>query len=490
MAVSSRKDPRLSKSKQREIRRRQKYKARKARRLIQYHVACLPTALLAFLQIFSFSFTKPTFFRFVLLLLAAILSCSARSVSFLLRVLGPLAPGSPSAYHRVFSHRIWSSWTLARALLGWILRFLVGPGPVYLAADDTVTEHPGDQVYGKSCHRDAVRSSHSFTAFRWGHKWLVLAVLVRIPLTTRLWALPIFVVLCRSEKDDKKEKRRHKTPAQILAQVLLVLRRWFPDRTFIVAADGGYASHELTKSCSKHQGKIQLVSRFYSDAALYEPPPVAKVNANGKKPSGRPRVKGAKLDSPAVVVAETSQRQRLWVAWYGGGQRHVEVVSGTGHWYKAGQGLVEVRWVFVHDLSGTHRDEYFSSTALTLSAQEIIEAYVARWNLETTFEEMRSGLGLGTTRGRKKETVLREEPCLFGLYSVVVCLYSLMPKGYAKVYVKWAGKEGITFSDALSGVRRWLWVEWVFQVLGQKEAFKNLSKGFQEVLLNGLAPVG
>jgi hypothetical protein len=35
------------------------------------------------------------------------------------------------------------------------------------------------------------------------------------------------------------------------------------------------------------------------------------------------------------------------------------VVSGNGYWYKAGQGLVEVRWVYVQDLMGTHSDEYF-----------------------------------------------------------------------------------------------------------------------------------
>ena len=89
-----------------------------------------------------------------------------------------------------------------------------------------------------------MRSSHTFTAFRWGHKWLVLAVLVRLPGATRPWALPFFVVLCRSTKDDKKNNRRHKTTPQVLAQMLLVVRRWFPDRTFVVAADGAFASHE------------------------------------------------------------------------------------------------------------------------------------------------------------------------------------------------------------------------------------------------------
>jgi hypothetical protein len=35
------------------------------------------------------------------------------------------------------------------------------------------------------------------------------------------------------------------------------------------------------------------------------------------------------------------------------------------------------------------------------------QTYTGRWNLETTFQEMRSHLGLETTRGRSERTVLR-----------------------------------------------------------------------------------
>ncbi len=164
-------------------------------------------------------------------------------------------------------------------------------------------------------------------------------------------------------------------------------------------------------------------------------------------------------------------------------------LTGTGHWYKAGQGLVLVRWVYVHDRSGTHRDEYFYSTDVAMTAQQIIETYTRRWNVETTFQEMRSYLGLETTRGWKKETVLRAAPCLFGLYSVVVCLYVMTPPQYKeKAGVQWTGKQQLTFSDALTCVRKWLWVEWVFATSGQKQTFENLPEDFRDMLLSGLAP--
>ena len=489
MGLSSQQRQRLSKSKRREIRRRQARQASRSRCQIQQNVNLMPESVRSFFAIFSPSFTKPTFLRFTLLAIAAILTVGCRTTANLLRTLGCLAPGDPSAYRRIFSKRRWSLWRLGRALAAWILNHLVADGPVHLAADDTVSEHPGDKVHGKSCHRDAVRSSHSFTAFRWGHKWLVLAVLVRLPLATRYWALPFFVVLCCSKKDDTKNKRWHKTPAEILAQMLLVVRRWFPERTFVVAADGAFASHELAKTCAGQKQRLSLVSRFYANAGLYELPPEVKLTAKGKKPAGRPRVKGAKRDTPEQVVQKSEGRTRLRVAWYGGGERDVEVVKGTGHWYKAGQGLVQVAWVYVHDLTGTHRDEYFFSTDVNMTAQAMIETYVRRWNLETTFQEMRSYVGLETTRGWKKATVMRVEPCLFGLYSVIVCLYSQLPTKYTKSKgVDWEGKEGLTFSDAITAVRKWLWTEWVFRAAGHHEAFENLPKGFQDLVLNGLAP--
>jgi hypothetical protein len=168
----------------------------------------------------------------------------------------------------------------------------------------------------------------------------------------------------------------------------------------------------------------------------------------------------------------------------------VAVVSGAGHWFKSGHGLVAVKWVYVHDLTGTHRDSYFMTTEVTMSAAEVVETYTGRWNIETTFQEMRSYLRLETTRGWKQKTVLRAAPCLFGLYTLVACLFSQLPVRYARLRaVDWAGKEDTTFSDAITAVRRWLWVEWVFAIPGYAPAFRKLSHPFRALLLHALAPL-
>src|SRR3954464_15472073 len=192
------------------------------------------------LSLFVTACNPPTFLRLQLLAVAAVLTTGRRTVSNLLRTLGHLRQGSPSSHHRVLSQARWPGLRLAALLTRFLLRRCWPAGTVTLAGDDTVTEHPGRKVFGKARHRDPVRSSHSYTAWRWGHKWVVLAVLVRFPFATRPWALPVLVALYRSPKDNRERGRPHQTPAQLMQLLLRVLLRWFPDRRFSFAGDAGY----------------------------------------------------------------------------------------------------------------------------------------------------------------------------------------------------------------------------------------------------------
>jgi hypothetical protein len=179
--------------------------------------------------------------------------------------------------------------------------------------------------------------------------------------------------------------------------------------------------------------------------------------------------------------------RRRVVPWYGGGRRPVRLTSGVGHWYKSGAGLVPIRWVFVRDDGGTHRDEYFFSTDWSLSPEAVVGHYTGRWNIETTFQELRSCLGLETTRGGCRNTVLRAAPCLFGLYSVVALLYTALPESKRVGLVSWPGKDIVTFSDALAAVRRWLWSEWVFPQAEGGTTVEKLPGPTREIILSALA---
>jgi hypothetical protein len=336
----------------------------------------IPSAARPLLLSLAPCFTRPTFRRAIVLLFAALLTIGRRTIHNLLRTAGVLAPGDSSSYRRVLSEASWSGLRLAAALTRFVVVHFGTTRPLLLVGDDTVDEHRGQKVYGESRHRDPIRSSHSYTTYRFGHKWVVVGLLLRFTGTTRPWALPLLVVLYQAPQDNATQGRRHRTPTALVRLQLRLLMRWLPQQSLVFVGDQGYGSHELAHFVQQHRQRVTLVSRFYADANLYEaPPPYA-----GK---GRPRRKGAKLPKPAEVVA-SAERTPLWVAWYGGGRRRVEVVSAVGHWYKSGVRLVAVRWVYVHDVTGTHRDDYLYSTDVSWTAQQIIEAYTGRWNIETT----------------------------------------------------------------------------------------------------------
>jgi DDE superfamily endonuclease len=309
-------------------------------------------------------------------------------------------------------------------------------------------------------------------------------MLVKFPFATRPWALPVLVALYRPPEWDRIPGARHKTPAHLARLLLARLIRWFPQRHFIFVGDSGYGTSESARFCQQHRRHLTLVSKFYGDAALYEPPPPRL-----RRTIGRPRVKGRKLPSPREVVAQTRRHTRLVVAWYGGISRDIEIVTGTGHWYRIGESLVAVRWVYVHDCTGTHRDEYLFTTELRMKPQQLVECYTQRWSIETAFQECREYLKLKSTKGYSQQTVLRFTPCLFGLYTVVVLLYLQLPRSssiYSAVF--WRGKTTVTFSDMMTCVRRALWEQWCFHTQADPQEFLKLSPPLQEMILQALAP--
>lgn len=442
---------------------------------------CFPSAADGLFMSFCCAFSQPTAHRMAGLALGAILTSGRHTVTAMLTSARCVVSGHWTDYHRLFSRASWSLWALGKILARAILAWVPDDEPVVVAIDDTTAQHRGKKVYGKGCHHDAVRSAHKQIVFKWGHRWVVLAVMVKFPFVRRRWALPVLVALYRPEELDRKEHRRHKTPPELARQLMAVLIRWFPGRRFVFLGDGGYASHELAGFCQRHQAT--LVSRFHKDANLYGPPPVRRPGAKG-----RPRLKGRKLTSPEQVV-KRSRLKKTTVEWTSGTARRIGLVTGTGHWYKGGQGLVEVRWVFVHPLEGRHRDEYFYTTDVTLTAEQVVGYYTRRWSIETTFQEMRAHLGFETTRQHTKKSVLCTGPWLLGLFSVVCLVFANHAKTH-KVRTRmrpWYHKSEPTFSDALATVRERIWLETILKQPPGSKGVLKLTPNLGQMLLQHLA---
>ena len=443
----------------------------------------LPQLVEPLLMSLSVALTEPTFNRFLPLLVGAVLVRGRRTVTSILWAMRGLVPGHMTSYHRVFSRASWLLWPLGKVLATLVVTLAEEhgiEGCILVAGDDTVAQAKGKRVYGKGCHHDSVRSSHSHTVWRWGLRWVVLAILVKFPFARRPWGLPVLVALYRPKELNEQEGRRHKTPIDLARGLFTALLHWFPDKAFVFLGDGGYASHEFASFFHRHRRRAALVARFHGDAALYDPPPKYRGQ-------GRPRVKGGKRKSPQQVVSSTRLRRRT-VDWYSGTKRKVKIRDGQGYWYKAGQGLVPVRWVFVRDDTGTRRDEYFYTTNPNFNAATLIHLFTCRWSIETTFQEMRAHLGFETTRGWSRKTVLRVGPCLLGLFSVISLIYHEHLKRHAPRVSRRPGyqKAEPTFSDAIAEVRRLFWEETLLAQPSFQQAVQKVPPKLKQFLLDHL----
>lgn len=403
---------------------------------------------------FAPAFTAPTFQNVLVLFVGAIMSPRDRTVTGMLRAAGFLASKQFSTYHRVLSKRKWDLLLLAFLLASVVIALIPADQSVVCVADDTVVRRWGDKVYGKGRHRDAVRSTRNHVVHCWGHKWVVIAVLVPMPFTDRLWALPILPLLYRSEEEEKAEGKRHCTCIDWVRKGSSWLLRKFPTRHFVLIGDGGYNSLPFALWCSRHQDRITLVSRFYKNAALYTPPPPRK-----KGQIGRPPKKGQRLPTPQEEANDPSRRwTKVKVAWYSQSIQEVEMIWKNALWYQPGQDPVPVRWVFIRyrDEDGELVEECFFSTDPKMRPKQILEHYVTRWNIEVTFEEVRAHLGVETLENYCENAVKRSVPALLGLFSLIAVWFRRQwqidpPKLQP---MAWYRKTKPTFSDALVAIRQ------------------------------------
>ena len=78
------------------------------------------------------------------------------------------------------------------------------------------------------------------------------------------------------------------------------------------------------------------------------------------------------------------------------------LLTGTGLWYSHGV-ATEIRWVYVRDRQGTHRDDCIFSTDVSLSPKRIVGLFTRRWAIEVAFEadELARLTGVSPAQDRK-----------------------------------------------------------------------------------------
>lgn len=391
------------------------------------------------------------------LLIGAILAPGKRTVTSALRILGLRADRHFQNYHRVLNRAVWFPRQASLILLRLLLTTFAPSGPVVLGLDDTIERRRGEHISARGIYRDPLRSSHSHFVKTGGLRWLAVMLLVPIPWARRLWALPFLTALTPSERYHQQRGRRHKPLTDWARQLLLQVRRWLPDRDLVMVADGGFAALDLLSRLASLDRPITCVTRLRLDARLFQPPPPHRKSAR----PGRPRLKGARLPSLQQRLENPRTRwTRLLVPhWYGQTARYVEIVSGSAIWYHGGLPPLSIRWVLIRDPKGNFDPLALLCTDPARSPRQIVQWFVCRWQVEVTFQQVRTHLGFETQRQWSDFAIARTSPTLLALYSLITLLASaLCRKSDLPILpAAWYEKHQPTFSDAIAAVRRRLW---------------------------------
>ena len=412
--------------------------------------------IIQLLSVFAIAFTVPTFENVMVLIYGAILTPGRRTVTAALRVMGLEERPNFGKYHRVLNRARWKPLLLSRLLLGLIILLCVPAGAALtMAIDETLERRWGAKIKYKGYFRDPIRSTKKKVVHSPGLRWLCLSILITVPWSGRPWALPFLTVLLLAPKTNRQLRKRHRTSVDRAGQLISLVRRWYPHRELIITADGGFAAVALVQHCQRKGIKVRLVCRLRLDARLFEPPapqPKGKRGPKPKKGARQPSLQ-QRLQDPATVWTT------LKVNWYGGEEKQIEYCSGTSLWHRIGLSPVPIRWVMVRyqEKNKTKHATFFCSSQ-SVSAKQIIEWFVQRWNIEVTFEEIRAHLGFETQRQWSDKAIERSTPALFGLFSLVVLIaLRLHPQQLPYQTTCWYPKQEATFSDALAAVRNHLW---------------------------------
>ena len=411
--------------------------------------------IISVLSVFAVAFTAPTFAKSLILLYGTILAPGRRTIAAALRMVGLANDKHFTNYHRVLNRDHWAPMLMSKLLLELIIRIFLPAGlPLVVLVDDTLERREGKKIRCKSRFHDAVLSTAAKVVTSMGLRWICMAILVPVPWSKRSWALPFMVILTLAPRTSEKLHKPHRTLVDWAMFMITRIRNWQPESEIILVGDGGYAAVVLIQRCQQLKKPVCFISRLRLDAVLHKfPSPKAKGKRGPQSKKGERQASLAqRLVDPATVWENAK------IPWYGGYQKEIEFASGVCLWYHRGTDPVPVRWVLVRAPDQSIKPAAFFCSCVDVAPLFILKWFVARWNIEVTFEEMRAHLGFETQRQWSDRAIERTTPCLFGIFSLVVVMAKVLhPQGLPIRQAEWYEKDEAAFSDVLAAVRHHLW---------------------------------
>ena len=258
---------------------------------------------------------------------------------------------------------------------------------VFVAVDDTVCKKTGKHFDGLGVHYDPMNKQHP-RHLSHGHCFVAVAMLAHQAGQNAV-ALFVSCALYVPKAACRKGREYHSKlalAARLLAELPEV-------KTLVVVADGAYAKAGFVADLVAN-GQF-LLSRLRRDAVFYDLPPARKPHQKGATRKFGDKHKAAVWATPS----DGWESVRLFLY---GRPRFLRLKSRQVllRRFKVTARLVAVEWT-----SG--KIVFLFSTDLTLSDAQIVQAYAARFAIETGFRDAKQSFGLTTYQVRNETGFVR-----------------------------------------------------------------------------------
>ena len=274
-------------------------------------------------------------------------------------------------------------------------------GRLLVALDDSVNNKCGRSIFGCGFFHDHTAKVNQ-PRTPWSQTIVCLGLLKHIkgrwcclPLAFRFYLMKKMI----EAQSVTAQKSGRIVPFQTkMAQAVEMLQSVaaaFAESPVLVVADSWFGNAGLFAPLSASAYEFQLLSRLRANIILYALP-----DARQPTQRGRTRKYGARRGSTTEVAHQSQNKACTIAVFLYGKQREVRAYNEIVM-LKNLRCPARVVWVFRKT-----RWVAFFTTDLTLSVQQIIEYYGARWKIESGFKEIKQEIGSAKSQVRDAHAVI------------------------------------------------------------------------------------
>lgn len=349
--------------------------------------------------------------------------------------------------------------------------------------DDTLIKKTGKKIPGTAWRRDPLGPPFH-TNFVWGQRFIQLSL--ALPDEKGLCqsrAIPITFHHCPTLKKPTKTAtteqittfKEHQKQAKLSKQGSLQIKslrdkldqQGHDKRILCLGVDGSYTNATVLKSLPE---KVVLIGRIRKDCKLYNMPTLSD-----QKNKGRRKVYGQRIPTPEQIRKSDEHEWQKVEAWAVGKkhQFNVKVVKNL-KWRSAGEHhtlqLMVIRPLGYRPNKTSkilyREPAYLICTDNNLNAEELLQAYIWRWEIEVNLRDEKTLLGCGQAQ-------VTNEFSAADVPAFVTAMYSFLLLANRKAFKekdrsaflprpKWyPAKEGDRFTtgDLVNHLRTELWAK-------------------------------